>query len=487
MTVILALDQGTSATKAVVLGPGDEVLAVAEAPVTPEYLPGGAVEQDPGELLESVYAAGRRAWESAGRPTLGAVALANQGETVLAWDRHTGRPLSRAIVWQDRRAEGICRERAAGAERIAQRTGLVLDPYFSAPKMTWIRENITREGVVTTTDSWLLHQLTGAYVTDASTASRSLLLDLDTVAWDPELAAVFGLEDEELPRVADCDETVGTTTAFGSGAPVPVAGIAVDQQAALLAEGCTTPGTAKCTYGTGAFLLANTGKRALRPASGLTSSVAWRVRGETSYCVDGQVYTAASAVRWLQDLGLIEGPADLDRVAASDADGVLCVPALAGLAAPWWRPDATAAFTGMTLSTRREHLVLAVLQGIGAQVAELSSLVQRELDVPLTRLRADGGLTRSRTLVQAQADLAQVPVDVYPSEHATALGAAAFARLALDPDLPLERAVPSWTPGRTVEPRWSAGRAAGHLERWREAVRTAALSGTGEPAADSVD
>ncbi|GAB2814492.1 FGGY family carbohydrate kinase [Streptomyces daliensis] len=480
MTVVLAIDQGTSATKALVVGPDDEILAVAEAPVTPEYLPGGGVEQDPEALWQSVLDAGRAALERAGRPTLGAVALANQGETVLAWDRRTGRPLSPAVVWQDRRAEDVCRAREADREWVARRTGLVLDPYFSAPKMTWLRENVTREGVVTTTDTWLLHRLTGAYVTDVSTASRSLLLGLDAADWDPSLAGLFAVDPAELPRIADCDETVGTTTAFG--APVPVAGLAVDQQAALLAEGCLTPGTAKCTYGTGAFLLANTGSRALRSASGLTSSVAWRVRGETAYCVDGQVYTAASAVRWLQDLGLVGAPSELDEVAADEAAGVLCVPALAGLAAPWWRPDATAAFTGMSLSTRRGHLVLAVLQGIAAQVAELATLVERDLGEPLRRLRVDGGLTRSRTLVQAQADLAQVPVDVYPSAHATALGAVAFARLATDPGLTLEEAVPAWSPGSTVEPRWSAERAAEHLARWRHAVTSAALAPE-EPAA----
>lgn len=467
---VLAIDQGTSGTKALVVDPADGVVAVAEVPVTPVYLPGGGVEQDPQQLLASVLKAGRRAVELAGGRPVQAVALANQGETVLAWDRRNGRPLSPAIVWQDRRAEALCAERADARDWVRQRTGLVLDPYFSAPKMTWLRENVTRRGVVTTTDTWLVHQLTGggAFVTDASTASRSLLLDIDTVQWDPELAALFRLDPDGLPRIAACDEIVGTTTAFGE--EIPVAGLVVDQQAALLAEGCLTPGTAKCTFGTGAFLLANTGEKALRPASGLTSSVAWRARGQTPYCVDGQVYTAASAVRWLQDLGFVDSAADLDEAAASDAQGVLCVPSLAGLAAPWWRPDATAAFTGMTLSTRREHLVLAVLQGIAAQVAELATLVEADLGAPLTRLRVDGGLTRSRALMQAQADLAQLPVDVYPSTHATALGAAALARLAAEPGLTLEAAVPAWTPGTAFEPRWSKDRAEDHRARWRAAV-----------------
>ncbi|MDL4772580.1 FGGY family carbohydrate kinase [Actinomadura xylanilytica] len=464
---VLAIDQGTSGTKAIVADPVDGVVGLAEVPVNPVYLSGGGVEQDPGELLASVLEAGRRAMEQAGRP-VEAVALANQGETVLAWDPATGRPLTQAIVWQDRRAEGLCAELAEHADWIARRTGLVLDPYFTAPKMAWLRRNLTTEGVVTTTDTWLVHHLTGEFVTDASTASRSLLMDLDAADWDPELARLFGLGDERLPRIAACDEVVGTTRAFGP--EIPVAGLVVDQQAALLAEGCLTPGTAKCTFGTGAFLLANTGGTALRSPSGLTSSVAWRVRGDTPYCVDGQVYTAASAVRWIRDLGFIGSAADLDTVAAPDSGGVLCVPALAGLAAPWWRSDATAAFTGMTLSTGREHLVLAVLQGIAAQVAELGGLVAADLGAPLTALRVDGGLTRSRTLMQATADLMQTPIEVYPSPHATALGAAALARLAVRPELAIEQAVFDWTPSTGYEPRWTAERAAEFRSRWRDAV-----------------
>jgi glycerol kinase len=465
--VILAIDQGTSGTKAIVVDPVDGVLSVAEVPVHPTYLPGGGVEQDPAELLASVLSAGRRAVAEAGRP-IAAVSLANQGETVLAWDPASGRPLSPAIVWQDRRAEGLVTELAAATDWVAARTGLVLDPYFSAPKMAWLRRNVTTQGVVTTTDSWLIHQLCGELVTDVTTASRSLLTGLDDGCWDPELLALFGWQDETLPRIVDCDEVVGTTTAFG--AELAVGGLVVDQQAALLAEGCLEPGTAKCTFGTGAFLLANTGSGAVRSGSGLTSSIAWRVRGALSYCLDGQVYTAASAVRWLTDLGLIGAPADLDRFAADDAGGVLCVPALAGLAAPWWRSDATAVLTGMTLATGRGQIILAVLQGIAAQVAELAGLVGTELGAPLSRLRVDGGLTNCRTLMQATADLLQIPIDSYPSPHATALGAAALGRLALSPELALADAIVDWQPTETFEPRWTPAQAADFRGRWATAV-----------------
>jgi glycerol kinase len=375
------------------------------------------------------------------------------------------------IVWQDRRAESVTAELADRAPEIAKRTGLVLDPYFSAPKQAWIRRNVTRDGVVTTSDSWLLHQLTGEFVTDVSTASRSLATDLDTKEWDRELLELFGLAEEPLPRILASDEIAGATTAFGG--VMAVGGLIVDQQAALLAENCLQPGEAKCTFGTGAFLLANTGTTAARSTAGLTASVAWNVNGKASYCFDGQVYTAASAVRWLQQLGFIAEAADLDRVAAEDSHGVLSVPALAGLAAPWWRPDAKATFAGMTLSTGREHMVLAVLEGIAAQVAELGDLIATDMGQPLQRLSVDGGLTQSRVLMQAVANMMQTEIDVYPSQHATPLGAAALARVALDPDRRLEDAVIPWLPSHVYEPQWSPDQAAEFRARWRAAAESA--------------
>ncbi|HTY26678.1 MAG TPA: FGGY family carbohydrate kinase [Mycobacterium sp.] len=466
---VLAIDQGTSGTKAIVVDPVDGVVGLAEVPVHPRYLGGGGVEQDPDELLESVLAAGRAALAQAGRP-IDAVSLANQGETVLAWDPATGRQLTAAIVWQDRRAEALCSELADHAADVAARTGLVLDPYFSAPKMTWLRRNVERGGVVTTSDSWLLHRLTGEFVTDATTASRSLLVELGAQDFDPTLLALFGLDGEHLPRIAGNDEIIGTTTAFGT--EVPVGGVVVDQQAALLAEACLQPGTAKCTFGTGAFLLANTGTDPVRSSTGLTTSVAWRVGGADTYCVDGQVYTAASAVRWLSSLGVIAGAEELDTAAADDNGGVLCVPALAGLAAPWWQSSATATFSGLTLATGRGHLVLAVLQGIAAQIAELASAIGTDTGAPLTRLRVDGGLTHSAVLMQSTADILQVPIDVYPSAHATALGAAALARLSLEPTSALGSVVGDWTPAAVFEPRWSSDRAEEFRCEWRRLAAT---------------
>lgn len=467
---VLAIDQGTSGTKAIVVDPEHGVCGVAEVPVHPRYLDGGGVEQDPTELLASVLTAGRDAVARAGGRRIDVVSLANQGETVLAWDRVTGQPLTQAIVWQDRRAETLCTEMADHAEEFASRTGLVLDPYFSAPKMAWLRRNVETGGVVTTSDAWLLHQLTGEFVTDATTASRSLVTELGAPGWSRELLALFELDDERMPDIVANDVVIGTTTAFG--AEVPVGGVVVDQQAALLAESCFEPGMAKCTFGTGAFLLANTGTTAVRSRSGLTTSVAWRVAGEDTFCVDGQVYTAASAVRWLATLGVINGAEELDVVAAPDSKGVLCVPALAGLAAPWWESNATAAISGMTLSTDRGHLVLALLQGIAAQIGELVSAIQADTGTRIDRLRADGGLTQSTVLMQAVADVLQVPVDVYPSQHATALGAAALADLSLNPRKGVRGVVPAWTPASSYEPAWDGARAAEFRTSWRALADT---------------
>ncbi len=465
--IVLAIDQGTSGTKAIVVDGSGEVLALAEVPVRPSYLPDGGVEQDPGELLDSVLAAGRQALDSAG-VSADVVALANQGETVLAWDPASGQPLSPAIVWQDGRSESVCVAVREHADELAARTGLVLDPYFSAPKMAWLRRNVTTEGVVTTSDSWLVHQLTGEFVTDVTTASRSLVLDLDSVQWDPELLGMFGLADEPLPRLVACDEVVGSTTAFGG--ELPVGGLIVDQQAALLAEGCLAPGSAKCTYGTGAFLLANAGPVPARSTHGLTTSVAWRTREGTPYCMDAQVFTVASALRWLVQLGLLTSSRDLDSESAPDSDGVLFVPALAGLAAPWWQPDARASFAGLSLATSRGGIVRAVVEGIAAQVAALVDVVDADMGARIDCLRVDGGLTHSRVLMQTQADLLQRPVEVYASPHATALGAAAVGRMSVMPSCALADAIPSAAPAETFEPRWSADRAADAMARWRAAV-----------------
>jgi glycerol kinase len=472
---VLAIDQGTSATKALLTGPGGEVLGRGEVPVRTRSVGADGVEADPEELFGSVVAAGQRALAAAGGASAHAVALANQGETVLAWDRRTGRPLTPAIIWQDRRSAGVCARLADRAAELAELTGLPLDPYFAAPKMTWLRENLTADGTVTTTDTWLLHRLGAGYVTDAATASRTMLLDLDRTAWSETACAVFGLDPAALPAVADCAGVVGETTAFGgnaAGGSLPLAGIAVDQQAALLAEGCLAAGDAKCTYGTGAFLLVTTGSRAARSGAGLSSSVAWRLAGAVTYCLDGQVYTAGSALRWLTETGLLDGPGSLDAIGGSvpDTGGVTFVPALAGLGAPYWAPDARGTLSGLHLGTTRGHIARAVAEGIAASVALLAAAAVADLGRPLTALRVDGGLTRSRLLIQAQADLLQVPVLVGRSPDATALGVAALARLGTGEAASAAEAAGTAEVETSVEPSVTADEATERMAVFRAAV-----------------
>jgi glycerol kinase len=477
---VLAVDQGTSATKALLVCPERGVLGEAEVPVHPRAVADGGVEQDPEELWASVVEAGRLALERGGEPAA-AVGLANQGETVLAWDRASLRPLSVALSWQDRRAAAICERLAGRAAELAELTGLPLDPYFVAPKIAWLREHRTRDGVATTTDAWLLARLAGAFVTDAATASRSLLLDLDRVAWSPVACEAFGVDPGELPAVVGCAEPVGETTAFSAGAPLPVAGLAVDQQAALFAEACLAAGEAKCTYGTGAFLLATVGERPRRSGNGLVGCVAWRLGERTTWCLDGQVYTVGAAVRWLQEVGLIGEAADLDRVGgqAGGTGGASFVPGLAGLGAPFWAPNARGAFTGLSLATSRAELVRAVVEGIAAQVAWLARAAGEDLGKPLERLRVDGGLTRSALLMQVQADLLQAPVEVYPSPNATALGVAALARLGTGEVATAAEATAGWAPAATYEPSAGAAAAEERLRRWRDAAEATLALGAG--------
>lgn len=463
---ILSLDQGTSGTKALVVDDSG-VLSVVEKPIYPNYISENAVEQDPHELFNSIIDVATEAIEKAGVPISG-ISLANQGETILAWDPATGEALSQCISWQDRRSLTVAERLADHGETIHQKTGLVLDSYFTAPKMVWLRENVTQKGVVTTTDTWIIFRLTGEFVTDVTTASRSLLLNIDTGEWDPELIKIFGLENEKLPRIVACDEIVGTTSTFGGD--IPVGGLIVDQQAALYAENCLTRGSAKCTYGTGAFILVNLGDKAVRFDNGLTTSVAWKLRGKLTYCSDGQVYTASSAVRWMTNLGVFEHASEMDELAAEDSGGVICAPSFAGLAAPWWKPEAGAFITGMRLSTGKGELIKAVLDGIACQVTELASLSADELGAPLTSLRVDGGLTRCKTLMQSQADLMQVPIETYPSAHATALGSAACMRLALNPELELEDGPFAWEPESSFEPVMDGEAANEFRARWRHAV-----------------
>ncbi len=467
---VMAIDQGTSATKAVIVDDDGTILGIAESALTVTTSSDGGVEVEPEALWNSVTDAGRRALALAGNPALSAIGLANQGETVMAWDRLSGRAEGPAIVWQDRRAAEVCQRLTGHAARLAEISGLELDPYFSAPKMAWLRRRVDPRLAITTTDTWLLHRLCGAFVTDIATAGRSLLLDLQTTSWNDEACTLFGIDPASLPDLVGNAEPLGSTSLFGG--EVPVTGACVDQQAALFAESCTAHGQAKCTYGTGAFLLVSTGATPTRSTHGLVGCPAWRIGGERTWCLDGQVYTAGAAVSWLADVGIIGHARDLDGLAGSVADsgGATFVPALAGLAAPYWQPNARGMFAGLSLNTSRAHLARATLEGIAAQVALLAQAAGADLGRTLDILRVDGGLTRSAVLLQLQADLAQCLVEVYPSLHATALGVAAMASIGAGLDNPSA----DWCPSGVFEPMISGALAAERLHDWQRVANAAA-------------
>ncbi|MFZ0324208.1 MAG: FGGY family carbohydrate kinase [Actinomycetes bacterium] len=481
---VLAIDQGTSATKAVVVDVTADSLTVqsdVDVVVGGLRYDGDAVEVDAANIWDSILEAGQRALTGLPKrsgPPVDCVGIGNQGETVLAWRRSTGDAVTPALVWQDRRAVSVTDRLQASRARIEQITGLPLDPYFAAAKMTWVRGHLLDESqrddpdvVVTTLDSWVLHRATGAFVTDAATASRTQLFDLDRTAWSDDACTAFAVKPEQLPEIVPCDTSIGETGAFGGS--VPVTGLVVDQQAALFAQDCRTTGSSKCTYGTGAFLLANIGRTAHRSHNGLAASVAWQTGGDRpDYCLDGQVYTVGAAVSWLQRIGLISGPTDLDDLASSVTDdgGVVFVPSLAGVGAPRWVPEARGSFSGLSLSTERAHLVRAVVQGIAAQVTMLARAVEDDLGAPLTALRVDGGLTRSSMLMQLQADLLGIPVEVYPYSCATALGVAAFAARG-HAGVGTELAITSgWTARRVFEPTLSRAAAEEVYGRWLAAL-----------------
>ena len=473
MTRVLAIDQGTSATKAVVAdatGPHVDV----DVPVTGTTFAGDAVEQDAEALLASIVAAGRSALAD-DRERVAAVGLGNQGETVLAWDVRTGAALGPAISWQDRRSAGVVDALGPDVrDSLHQLTGLPADPYFAAPKMAWLREQVdTSSGYVaiTTIDAWTTFRLTGEFVTDAATASRTMLLDPRTLDWSPQAVAYFGLEGLPQPRVVSCDAAIGATDAFGP--TLPVIGAIVDQQAALLAQDCREPGAAKCTYGTGAFLLANVGREHRPSTSGLATSLAWTFAdGARASCVDGQVYTVGAVVSWLERIGLIRSPEDLDLLggAVTDSAGAVFLPSLAGVGAPLWRPDAKGAWQGLSLATTKENLVRAFCEGVAAQVAVLADAVAQDVGSPLTTLRVDGGLTRSRVTMQAQADLLGVPVEVYPYACATALGIAALALRGLEGPGAEDGLVSGWTPAATYLPQMDAHEARARVSDFASAL-----------------
>jgi glycerol kinase len=476
--VLLAIDQGTTGTTCVVVDSGLQVLGRGYREIRQRFPEPGWVEHDPEEIWESVEATAAEALAAAGVAArdLGAIGITNQRETTVVWERRTGAPVHPAIVWQDRRTADRCAELPAGL--IRARTGLVRDPYFSATKLEWIlgRTDLPQDELAFgTIDSWLVWKLTGgaARVTDVTNASRTMLLDLATGEWDDELLALFRVDRAVLPDVVPSSGVAAEASFLG--ATLPVAGIAGDQQAALFGQGCFAPGEAKATYGTGTFVLVNLGPAGDARSDGLlTTAAAVGPGAPRAFAAEGSVLVGGAALQWLRDgLGLIESAAETERLAESVAstDGVHFVPALTGLGWPQWRPDARGLISGITRGTTRAHLVRAALEAMAHQVADVLDALPLEVGV----LRADGGATANRFLMQLQADLTGCPVEVASDADATAIGAAALAGLAVGTWAGVDEVASLVGRGERFEPQMAADEVERRREEWRVAVRRVLL------------
>ncbi len=490
MPYILALDEGTTSARAIVFDADGVARAVAEKEITQVYPEAGWVEQDPREIWASQSGVAVEALARAGLRSgdLEAIGITNQRETSIVWDRDSGEPVANAIVWQDRRTAPMCDQlRARGVEpMVRERTGLLLDPYFSGTKLAWILDHVAgararaEAGKLAfgTVDTWLVWKLTGGrvHVTDASNASRTMLFNIHTGTWDMDLLGLFGVPPSMLAEVRSSSEPYGEINAVPGFASVPVAGIGGDQQAALFGQMCIARGMSKCTYGTGCFMLQNTGPRPVASANRLLTTVAWKMGARTDYALEGSVFTAGAVVQWLRDgLGLIRSAGEIEALAGSvpDSGGVVMVPAFAGLGAPHWDPYARGAVVGLTRGVTAAHIARAALEGIAFQVADVLDAMRADSGVDVHELRVDGGAARNDLLMQIQSDLSGVPVCRPAVTETTALGAAYLAGLAVGVWKSPEAIAGQWRMERRFEPRMPRSQAAALRGRWTRAVERA--------------
>ena len=495
--MILAIDQGTSGTTCLVFDAEAELIGRAYREFEQHFPRPGWVEHDAAEIWEVTHAVAGDALADAGLGPgeLEAVGITNQRETVVVWDPDTGEPLHRALVWQDRRTAARCDElRAAGHEAlIRERTGLVIDPYFSGTKIEWLLEHVDglreRAGggraAFGTIDSWLIFKLCGEHVTDPSNASRTLLYDIVEQAWSPELCALLGeVPERALPEVRPSCGVLGTTRPDAlHGHAVPVAGVAGDQQAALFGQACLTPGTGKNTYGTGSFVLVNAGSRAPAPPDGLLTTVAWGIGERVTYALEAAIFVTGAAVQWLRDgLGVISEASETEALAASlpGNDGVYFVPALTGLGSPHWDPYARGTIVGLTRGTGRAHLARAALEAIAYETVDAVRAMEAAGAEPLRALKADGGATVNAWLMQFQANLLGVPVVVPEVAETTALGAAYLAGVGTSA-WTLDQVGSSWRERARYEPAMGADEREALLGEWRRAVERSREWATAEP------
>jgi len=484
---ILAIDQGTTSTRCIVfVGPEGAVLSVSQREFPQHYPQPGWVEHDPEDIWRDTLATAHEAIEAAAVP-IRAIGIANQRETVVLWDRATGAPVHRAIVWQDRRTAETCeRLKQEGAEAlIRERTGLLADPYFSASKLQWLLDEAGLRGraergelLFGTIDCFLLWRLTGGRVhaTDATNASRTLLFDIHGQCWDEELLRLFRIPASILPEVRDNAGDFGATTLFG--APIPIAGMAGDQQAALVGQACFTPGSVKSTYGTGCFALLNTGTEPVLSRNRLLTTVAYRIGGETHYALEGAIFVAGAAIKWLRDgIGLITHASQTDDMATrvEGNGGVYMVPAFVGLGAPHWAPNARGLICGLTLGATAAHIARAALESVAYQTFDLTEAMRADGAASVQDLRVDGGMSANDWFCQFLADMLQAPVERPAVLETTALGAARLAGLGTGLYADFASITVARQPGRVFRPSMKQADRQMLLEGWQTALRRALL------------
>ncbi|MFN3523697.1 MAG: glycerol kinase GlpK [Phenylobacterium sp.] len=488
--LILALDQGTTSTRAIVFDRAGRALHTAGRNLKQYYPDDGWVEHDPEEIFDASVAVLREAMEAAGgdAAAVAAIGVTNQRETVVVWDRATGRPIHPAIVWQDRRTAAMCeRLRAAGAEsQVTEVTGLLLDPYFAGTKIAWLLDNVNGarrraeagELLAGTIDSWVIWKLTDGRVhaTDATNASRTLLFDLRAQAWSPEMLKLFDVPAALLPQVLDCADDFGETQARFLGRPLPIRGVAGDQQAALMGQGCVRPGEMKATYGTGCFLLVNTGAAAPVSRSRLLTTVAARVRGQATFALEGAIFVAGAAVQWVNEgLGVAGGPQAVEQLAmgARRDHGVVLVPAFTGLGAPWWDAEARGAIFGLTRDAGLAEIAHATLDASALQTRDLIEAMRADAPDAFGKsaeLRIDGGMARSAWFSQRLADLTGVTVRRAMFQETTALGAALFAGIGAGLYADAAEASAARPPSETLSPELGPHAREAAYARWLDAV-----------------
>ena len=482
--LLLAIDQGTTSSRAIVFDIHGEIRTVAQREFTQHYPAGGWVEHDPEEIWSSTLTVTRKALAAAAGP-VAAIGITNQRETTVVWDRATGVPIHPAIVWQDRRTAARCRTlRDAGHEPVvSEKTGLVLDPYFSATKLAWILDHVdgARERAAAgelafgTIDTFLVWRLTGGAVhaTDATNASRTLLFDIHAQQWDDTLLRLFDVPPAVLPEVRDSAADFGTTSVAVLGHAIAIAGVAGDQQAATVGQACFEPGMVKSTYGTGCFAVMNTGTEAVRSRHRLLTTVAWRLGGEPTYALEGSIFVAGAAVQWLRDgLRIIENAPQTEAMAAGipDSAGVYLVPAFTGFGAPHWDPDARGAIYGLTRDTGPAHLVRAALESVCLQTRDLMTAMAADRGATIGRLRVDGGMVENAWLLQTLADIVNVAVERPRTVETTALGAACLAGLQAGVYRSIDDIGARWVRDTEFMPRMSARERERLVLGWESAV-----------------